>query len=206
MAVSRNLLLYSSAQQPSFDSTSMEHIAQQVERYSEAALVDILFLPFCGVLPDGSQKFTLCLWDLRTNPFKLYEFRDPRNVQYWSKYRDANFNQILRLLLRNCAVCTMKRRYCNLRLQSDPQTGRTFVLVEALTRITNIITERSLHRHCLASRPDLIKRLVRRKWCFTCHQIMEPTRKCAGCEMQYYCNRKCQKQDWIRHRSQCLNV
>ena len=46
---------------------------------------------------------------------------------------------------------------------------------------------------------DLVERL-----CFVCKTVCKT--KCGCCRFTTYCSKKCQKKDWVRHKSNCNKV
>ena len=40
--------------------------------------------------------------------------------------------------------------------------------------------------------------------CYVCEAA--PARRCSGCQVTRYCSRRCQKQDWQRHKDYCTVV
>ena len=42
--------------------------------------------------------------------------------------------------------------------------------------------------------------------CFFCHKMPENLKKCGSCFTAEYCNQKCQKRDWKKHRNNCARL
>lgn len=47
------------------------------------------------------------------------------------------------------------------------------------------------------------KNIKQGKACFTCLNFVDKLLVCSGCQCTYYCNNKCQKEDWKRHKKEC---
>ena len=48
-----------------------------------------------------------------------------------------------------------------------------------------------------------MKNTIYEKECSKCGKFNVKLLKCAGCNNEYYCSKKCQKKDWIYHKSHC---
>lgn len=43
-----------------------------------------------------------------------------------------------------------------------------------------------------------------KKLCQNCLKQFDKLKKCVGCRLVKYCSRKCQKEDWFRHKRKCM--
>ena len=92
-------------------------------------------------------------------------------------------------------------------------------LSQASPEVQGVFHKVAAKLHSKVDEDDLLETLMQQRRLFLCQQTLTKApracavcwewnrhqmKTCQGCQQVYYCNKRCQKQDWAAHKLKCM--